>query len=183
MPKRWQESCIGQRTLLLVWIVPGGDECSFSPVFRLNEDIVISPSDIHFGEDWWPFEFVNQVGDKWKQVGIFDSMGVQIPVVLTWSYKSILFWYKKEWQCLWRLGWNNLPRLEMFVNKCSASFFFLGVEWIDFGHFWGEPFIEFNGMVKGSWWGEFINGLLFKNIPKVNIWLGQFSLRHLHLLD
>ena len=70
----------------------------------------------------------------------------------------------------------------MFINKCSTSFLFLGVKWIDFGHFQGESFIKFDGMVEGSGWGEFINGFLFKDVPKVNIWLRQFSFRFLCLL-
>ena len=38
----------------------------------------------------------------------------------------------------------------MFIDKCSASFLFLGVEWVDFGHFWEESFIEFNGVINNT---------------------------------
>ena len=42
----------------------GGEGC-FPVVFRADEDIIVSPSDIELGEDFAILMFVYQFGDKW----------------------------------------------------------------------------------------------------------------------
>ena len=62
-----------------------GDEGHLPLVSILNADVVVSPSDIKFGEDLGIFHLVDEVLDQREGVGIFDSVGVDISVVLAWS--------------------------------------------------------------------------------------------------
>ena len=48
------------------WLIEskGGGEGHFPAVFRLNKDVVISPSDVKFGENLAVFEFVYQLRNE-----------------------------------------------------------------------------------------------------------------------
>ena len=72
------------------------DEGGLPLVSFLDLNIVISRPDIHLGEDRCSFKLVNEVGDQGKGVSIFDSMLVQVAIVLTRAKGAILFSYKEE---------------------------------------------------------------------------------------
>jgi hypothetical protein len=45
--------------------------------------IVVSPSDVEFGEDLSAREFINEIGDKQKRIRISDNVFIKVTVVLT----------------------------------------------------------------------------------------------------
>ena len=63
-----------------------------------DADIVVSPSDVKFGEDLGIFHLVNEILDQWEGIGIFDGVGVDISVILAWleGVRSILLIDEEE---------------------------------------------------------------------------------------
>ena len=80
------------------------DESGFPLVSILDSDIVVSPLDVKFGEDFCPLEFINEVGNEWKGVCITDCVFVNIAVILTRAEVTILLFSKEEGRCLWGIG-------------------------------------------------------------------------------
>ena len=80
------------------------DESSIPLVSILNSDIVVSPLNVKFGEDFCPLEFINEVGNEWKGVCIMDCVFVNIAVILTRAEVTILLFNKEEGRCLWGIG-------------------------------------------------------------------------------
>ena len=78
-----------------------GDESSFPLVSILDTDVVISPTDVEFGENLCPLKFINEVGDEWEGICIADCVFVNIAVVLTRVEATILLFNKEERGCLW----------------------------------------------------------------------------------
>jgi hypothetical protein len=52
------------------------DEGTFPLISVLDADVVIAPSNIEFDEDLSSFEFIDEVQDKGKRVGVASSVGV-----------------------------------------------------------------------------------------------------------
>ena len=67
----------------------------------LDSDIVISLSDIKFGEDLHPLEFIDEVGNEWKGVCVTDCVFVNIAVILTRAEATVLLFNEAEGRCLW----------------------------------------------------------------------------------
>ena len=80
------------------------DESGFPLMSILDSDIVVSPSDIKFGEDFHSLEFIDEVGDEWKEVCVMDCVFINIVVVLTGAEATILLFNKEERRCLWGIG-------------------------------------------------------------------------------
>jgi hypothetical protein len=70
---------------------------------------------------------VDKVGDEGERVRVFDSMGIDIPVVLAGTYRPILFRDEEERGYLGRLGQLDLSSGEMFVYEVSTSLMLLWV--------------------------------------------------------
>ena len=60
----------------------GGDESSLSLIFFLNANVVISPTNVEFGEQGGLFHVVDELRDQGEGIGISDGVGVQVVVVL-----------------------------------------------------------------------------------------------------
>ena len=77
-----------------------GDESHF-PLVSVS-DVVVSPSDVKFSEDRGVFYLINEILDQWERVGIFDSMCVDISIVLARleGIRSVFFVDKEEGGCL-----------------------------------------------------------------------------------
>ena len=58
-------------------------EGTFPLMSVLDSDIVVSPPDIEFSEEFSSLELINEVGDEGEGIGIADSMLVKVPIVLT----------------------------------------------------------------------------------------------------
>ena len=53
-----------------------GREGHFTAVFRVEEDVVVFPMNIKFGEDFAILESIHQLGNEQEVVCIFDGVGV-----------------------------------------------------------------------------------------------------------
>ena len=60
----------------------GGDESSLPLIFLLNVNVIISPTDVEFGEQGGFFHVVNEFRDQGERIGISDGVRVQVAVVL-----------------------------------------------------------------------------------------------------
>ena len=82
-----------------------GDEGGFPLVSVLDSHIVVSPPDIEFGEDLGVSQFVYEVGDERKGIGVSDGVFVDVAVVLARAKSSVLLFDEEEGRCLGRVGW------------------------------------------------------------------------------
>ena len=48
-------------------------------------NVVVSPTNVKLGEQGGLFHVINEFGDKGKKVGVLNSVGVQIVVILAWT--------------------------------------------------------------------------------------------------
>ena len=101
------------------------DESGFPLVSVFDLDIVISPPNVKFGEYLRPLEFINEIGNKWEEIGVADCMLVDVLVVLTGVKATILFLDKEERRRLWGIGGADLASFQVFIKEdlCCLSFF------------------------------------------------------------
>ena len=78
-----------------------GDKGDFPLVSILDLDIVISPVNIEFGEDFRSLEFVDKVRDEGEGVCVMYCVLIDVVIVLTGIKTTILLFNKKEGGCLW----------------------------------------------------------------------------------
>ena len=81
-----------------------GDEGGFPLMFILDADVIVSPSDIKFDENFCPLEIIDEIRNEWKGVCIMDCVFVNIAVILTRAEVTILLFNKEEGRCLWGIG-------------------------------------------------------------------------------
>ena len=62
-----------------------GDERCFPLIFLSDVDIVITPSNIEFGEQCGVLHVIDQLRDEGKRISVANSMGVEISIILTRS--------------------------------------------------------------------------------------------------
>ena len=74
----------------------GGNESSFPLIFLPDANVVISPINVEFGEQGGLLYVIDKFWDEGEWIGISDSVGVQVAVILAWAKSSILLWYKEE---------------------------------------------------------------------------------------
>ena len=74
----------------------------------LDPDIVISPAEIHVGEQFSSLQFLGQLPDKRERVVVFDRMFIKIAIVLYHPFLSILFRDKEH-----RGGLRRFPRSDI----------------------------------------------------------------------
>ena len=60
----------------------GGDESGLPLIFLSDANVVISPTNVEFGEQGGFFHVINEFGNQGERIGISDSVGVQVAVVL-----------------------------------------------------------------------------------------------------
>ena len=60
----------------------GGDESGLPLIFLLDVNVVISPTNVEFGEQGGFFHVIDEFGDQRERIGISDSVEVQVAVVL-----------------------------------------------------------------------------------------------------
>ena len=74
----------------------GGNESSFPLILLSDVNVVISPMNVEFGEQCGLLHIIDEFWDEREWIGISDSVGVQVAVILAWTKGSILLWYKEE---------------------------------------------------------------------------------------
>ena len=138
----------------------GGNESGFPLILLSDVNVVISPTDVELGEQGGFLHVVNEFQDEGEWVDVSDGVGVQVAVVLAWVKGSILLWYKEEGGGLGELQGHDPSYLKVFFNKGFTCLHLSRVERIDFGNFWGEVWMKFNGMVIRAMRGELVMGFL-----------------------
>jgi len=94
-----------------------GDEGGLPLVSVFDADVVVAPSNIELGEDFGVSEFIDEVGDWGKWVGISNGMFVEVSIVLAWSESSVLFLDKEKGGGLGRVGGTDFSSAKVFVKK------------------------------------------------------------------
>ena len=78
-----------------------GNEGHLPLVAILDSYVVVSPVYVKFGEDLSVSQFVYEVGDKGKGVGVTDGVFVDIAVVLARAKSTIFLFDEEEGGGLW----------------------------------------------------------------------------------
>ena len=78
-----------------------GDERRFPLIFLSDADIVITPSNIEFGEQCGVLHVINQLRDEGERIPVVNSVGVEISIILTRSQGSVLLGYEEKRRGLW----------------------------------------------------------------------------------
>ncbi|KIK77212.1 hypothetical protein PAXRUDRAFT_48165, partial [Paxillus rubicundulus Ve08.2h10] len=125
-----------------IWFEETGrrNECCLPTITGFDLNVVISPMDVHLGEDLGSFQFVNKIRDERKGIGILYR-------VRTWVEGSVFLWNKEEGRSLERLRQGDLSSLKVFFNKLFAGFFFLWVQMVGLGDFRNKRVVTINSMV------------------------------------
>ena len=92
-----------------------GDEGGLPLVSILDSYIVISPSNIELGEDLSISQFIYEVGDERKGIGVTDGVFVDIAIILAGAESSVLLFDEEEGGGLGGVGRADLSRGEVFV--------------------------------------------------------------------
>ena len=138
----------------------GGNKSGLPLIFLPDVNVVISPTNIKFGEQGGLFHVIDEFQDEGEGIGILDSVGVQVAAILARAKGSILLWYKEEGGGLGGFRGYDMSCLKMFFNKGFTCFHFYWIERINFGDLGGEVWAEFNGMVIGAMRWELVMGFL-----------------------
>ena len=125
----------------------GGNESGFPLILFSDANVVISPSNVEFGKQGGLLHVINKFRDEREWIGISDSVGVQVVVILAWTKGSVLLWYEEEGGGLGGFRGYNLSCLKVFFDKGFTRFHFHWVERADFGDFGDEVWTKFNGMI------------------------------------
>ena len=80
-----------------------GDKDGFSLVSILDIYIVVLPSHIKFDEYFYFLEFIDEVGDERKGIGILNCVFIKVTIVLAWLKATIFFLYEEERGCLGKI--------------------------------------------------------------------------------
>ena len=130
-----------------------GNKSSLPLVSILDMGIVIFPLYIKFGKDSSVLEFINEVRDKGKGIGITNGMFIKVTVVLAGVEVSIFLFDKEEGGGLGRVERADFARFEIFVKEVFNGFLFIGREGVDFPTPRGKGFVEVYFMViRLEWW-------------------------------
>ena len=92
-----------------------GDEGGFPLVSIFDPYVVISPADVELSENFSIPQFIYEVGDERKGIGVADGVFVDIAVVLAGAESSILLFDEEERGCLGGIGRADLSRGEVFI--------------------------------------------------------------------
>jgi hypothetical protein len=115
-----------------------------------DPNIVVAPSNIKLCEDVGLFEFVNEIGDEGKGIGIVNSMFVDILIVLTRSESSIFLFDKEEGGGLWQVGRTYLSSFEVLLNERLCGLTLFWGQGVGFSYFWDEGLVKVDLMIIGS---------------------------------
>ena len=92
-----------------------GDEGCFPLVTVFDPYVVVPPLDVEFSEDLSVSQFIYEVGNEGKGVGVADGVFVDVSVVLAGAESAVLLFNKEEGGGLGGIGWTDFSRGEVFV--------------------------------------------------------------------
>ena len=102
------------------------DESGLPLVTVLDADVVVPPADVKLSKQPGVFEFVDEVGDEGKWIGVAGGMFVQVLVILTGAEAAVLLLNKEERRCLGGVRKANLSTVEVFLEEVLGGFSFFG---------------------------------------------------------
>ena len=82
----------------------GGKKRSFPFVSFFDPNVIVSPSDVHCGEQHASAEMVDDLVYQWGYILVFLGPFVQWMVILYWMKFAIFLLDKEEVCCIWGLG-------------------------------------------------------------------------------
>jgi hypothetical protein len=65
-------------------------------IIRVDEDIIVSPADVHFSKEFGISEFVDQRRNQWEGISILDCPFINVSIVLARSHRAVLLSNKEE---------------------------------------------------------------------------------------
>ena len=77
-----------------------GNKSCLPLVTIFDSHVVVSPANIEFGEDFGISQFIYEIRDERKWVGITDGVFIDITVVLARTESSVFLFDKEEGECL-----------------------------------------------------------------------------------
>jgi hypothetical protein len=93
-----------------------GFERGFPLISVLDTNVVVSPSNIKFGEPSFAYKALDEFLDEGEWVGVVDGEFIEFSVILYGSPVSICLFDPKEWRCVRRLGDTDVSLFELVVN-------------------------------------------------------------------
>ena len=87
------------------------DESGLPLVTVFDADVVVPPADVKLSKQFGIFEFVNEVGDEGKWIGVAGGMFVQVSVILTGEEATVFLFDKEVRGCLGGIGRANLSTI------------------------------------------------------------------------
>ena len=138
----------------------GSNESGLPLILLPDVNVVISPMNVELGEQGGLLHVINEFQDEGEWVGISDSVGVQVVIILAWVKGSVLLWYEEEGEGLGGFQGYNLSCLKVFFDKRFTHFHLCWVERVDLGNFGGEVWTKFNGMVIRAMRGKLVMSFL-----------------------
>ena len=132
--------CVGESEEHDHWFVEskGGNECRLPLVLFSQLDVVVFPSYVELGKEGRVLHVIDKFWDERQWIGILDSEGIKVPIVLTGTKGAIFLWDEEEWGCLRRFGRDNTTGLQMFLDEGFAGFHFKGVQQVHLGDLWDK---------------------------------------------
>ena len=100
------------------------NESGLPLVTVLDVDVVVPPADVKLSKQFGIFEFVDEVGNEGKWIGVAGGMFIQVSVILTGVEATILLFDKEERRCLGRVRRANLSTVEDFLEEVLGGFSF-----------------------------------------------------------
>ena len=98
-----------------------GDEGGLPLVSVFDPYVVISPLGIKFGEDLGVSQFIYEVGDEGKGVGVANGVFVDVTVVLARAESSILLLTKKNGEAWGELDGRIFPEARFSSRKSLVA--------------------------------------------------------------
>ena len=147
------------------------DEGGLSLLGILDTDIIIAPSDVKLGEQFNVLEFIDEIRDKGKGVGVSNGMFVQVVVVLARTETTILLFDEEDWECLRGVQGVDLPTVKVFLEEILSGFMFFRGERVNPSNFGSEGVIKVDLVIIGFKWWDMIDSFFGEDQCKV----GEFG--------
>jgi hypothetical protein len=139
------------------------DEGGLPLVSIFDSDVIVSPSYVYFGEIFCSFEFIEEVGDSGKRVGVADRGFVELSVVLAGAEGSVLLFDKEERGGLRGKGMADISFLEVVFGKRVEFAVLSRGEAVNFSPLGFESGFEIDVMIPGSRSGEASGGFFVED--------------------
>ncbi|KIN98021.1 hypothetical protein M404DRAFT_158633 [Pisolithus tinctorius Marx 270] len=98
--RRVAEAKVHDQWFISAFMSPDLTEGGFPFISFLDTNIVVSPSEIHLGEEFTPLEPVDELRNEGERIRILDRVFIKVPVVLHHALLPILLRDEEHRGCL-----------------------------------------------------------------------------------